>query len=161
MSTVAEGEYVVYSHSYGCEREGCTVCGRERLAVVDVRHSCRRGHHRMAQQIRRGVKWPERRLIEGPDICRVCGEWTPPKYRSLLHCGRRECFEAMDARGWWRFRDAVDKPHPLAWLGPKLGLAADDPRLAEIAVVLAHSGKLVVYVRRDGAIGEVGRPVGH
>ena len=48
-------------------------------------------------------------------------------------------------------------PHDLAWLAGKIGLPPDDPRLATVALQLADAHKLVVYVRRDGTVGEVGR----
>jgi hypothetical protein len=125
---------------------------------LHVRHACSRKHHRYAQQIRRGKKWPGRRLREGPDICRFCGEATPPRRRTLRFCGRPACFEIVTSQGWRAFAAAVKQPHPLAWLGGKLGLSDDDARLPEIALKLANAGKLVVYVRADGTVGEVGLP---
>jgi hypothetical protein len=153
---VIDSENVIYSWSHG-KGGGCLVCGREVSIVFDVRHACSRSHKNAAGHIRAG-KYGGRRLVEGPDVCRVCGKATPAQRRTPRLCGRVECREAYAMRGWQAFRGCVRAPHPLGWLGPKLGLAKDDPRLAEIALALALKGRLVVYVRADGSVGEVGRP---
>jgi len=61
-------------------------------------------------------------------------------------------------RAYGKFRRATKWPHDLAWLAGKLGLEADDPRLSEIALKLAEKGELVVYITKQGTVGDVGRP---
>jgi hypothetical protein len=104
------------------------------------------------------AKYGRRRLVEGPDVCRACGKATPPRRRIPRLCGRVECRDAYGTRGWQVFQSRVRRPHSLAWLGRKLGLTDDDTRLPEIALALARKGNLVVYVRADGTVGEVGLP---
>ena len=152
-------ETVVYSTAFEAPEDGCAVCGEPVVsAVVDERLYCCRSHQKQASQIRNGKLAGELPADPPAGTCHRCGgvveQPEPPASRT---CGRPSCRAAYRQRGFGRFRRLVKWPHPLPWLGPKLGLAVDDPRLPELALALAEKGKLGVYVRADGTVGEVGR----
>ncbi len=153
-----EVETVVYSTGYEQHATGCVICGEPVTAVSDERLYCCRSHRTRANRIRNG-KLPGELLVDPPArTCRLCGVDVPqPQPRTSRLCGRSSCTSAYRRRGFGRFRRLVKWPQPLSWLGPKLGLAPDDPRLAELAIALAQKGKLGVYIRADGTVGEVGR----
>lgn len=151
---------LVYSCSYpeGSREEGvCRICGRAGSLTETPRLYCCRKHQRRAKNARRhpGYQGPK---FSGEGVCLHCGKTFRPSPRFRPTCGDPACWEAMGDRGFWRFRQAVKWPHPLSWLAAKLKLDPDDPRLPEVARALAAKGLLVVYIRADGTVGEVGRP---
>jgi hypothetical protein len=154
-----ESKTVIFSRAFNRGGPGCVVCGAPAQQRLDVRHACcsRHKHHagKVRQQIRRGEA--KRALFEGPDVCRYCGAAAPPSLRGAALCSAK-CWRTFERRGFWKFKKAVKWPQPLPWLGKRIGLPGDDPRLGEIALTLANAGQLVVYVRGDGTVGEVGRP---
>ncbi len=97
--------------------------------------------------------------------CCICGEPTRlaeghQHLRAI--CDSPECSAAMKSlrqeRGFHAFVRRVKKPHDLDWLARKLEIAADDPSLGARAFVMARRGQLVIFIRRDGTVGEVGWP---
>jgi len=134
---------------------GCRYCGNPNLETGPAPHYCSLAHRKDAYRARRAGT----PLAAEPGRCWCGAELPEPPV--LAFCSRR-CREAWQVarryRAFQAFQALVKWPHELGWLGPKLGLPPDDPRLPEIALKLAGAGRLVVYVRRDGTVGEVGRP---
>jgi hypothetical protein len=131
----------------------CRHCGGPVEAMQEPRLYCCRRHKKHANSRRRkGLPGPPR-----PGEC-YCGKtFDPLPERPRSFCSR-SCREAYYVpRAWEEFCRAVKRPHDLTWLGGKLNLEADDPRLPTIALAMAEAGKLAVYVRMDGTVGEVGR----
>jgi hypothetical protein len=150
---------VVYSTGYQTHETGCRVCGGTPAATNDPtpRIYCSRKHQRQANKWRRrDPGWTPR--FTGEAVCPYCGETFGPPERRRVVCLSPACRRTYRSRGFHVFARRVKQPHPLAWLGPKIARASDDELLPRYAVGLALKGKLVVYVRADGTVGEVGRP---
>jgi hypothetical protein len=136
----------------------CRHCGGPVEAMQAARWYCSPRHKKRANRRRkRGLPGSPR-----PGEC-YCGKTFEPfveRPRSFCSRSCREAYRLAHAdspRPWEQFRRAVKWPHDLTWLAPKLGIAEDDPRLPQFAVKLALAGKLAVYIRADGTVGEVGR----
>lgn len=137
-----------HSHESGCPHCGGPTTTQEKLY-------CRQSHQKQANRIRRGLR--DGVLLDvAPGTCRLCG--TEYERQTFRHLCSPKCryFGRMTAYNY--FRTKVKWPHDLPWLGGKLGLEADDPRLPDVALKLANAGKLYVYINRDGSIGDVGKP---
>ena len=137
--------------------EGCPACGCPTTEVTQL-HCCSK-HRKRANRIRREGG----RLLEvEPGTCRVCGTAYEPSPPQRLACSDR-CRRELQKRktrayAFGYFRARTKWPHPLPWLAAKLGIPENDPRLPQLALKLGEAGHLVVFVRRDGIVGEVGRP---
>lgn len=153
-----EHELVVYARAFGSVPGRCCVCGGDpiELPAATTALYCSKAHRRIAYKIRRGVL--EGALGDTPGRCRVCDAALDVGRRVSPLCAARACRKTYRRRGFGHFRRVVKWPHDLDWLAAKVGLQAGDPRLPEIAFKLALAGKVGVYVRVDGTVGEVGRP---
>jgi predicted nucleic acid-binding Zn ribbon protein len=144
---------------------GCLACGGL-PAAAERKLYCSSDCKDLAYRIRRAQRLgeePPGELREAANgVCRVCGAgFDPPATRPRFcssRCRIRWEKRKQRAYAFGHFASLVELPHDLAWLARKLSLRADDPRLPDLALKLAEAGKLVVYVRRDGTVGEIGRP---
>jgi hypothetical protein len=155
-----EVETIVYSTAYLPGPPGCAVCGEPTAPFTDEQRYCSRSHKTIANRIRSGRKEGVLPVDPPKGTCHYCGATLPPPspFERRRTCARLSCRKAYGGKHGFRvFCRLVKRPHPLSWLGPKLNLAPDDPRLPQLALLLAEKGKLGVYVRADGTIGEVGR----
>jgi hypothetical protein len=140
---------VLDSRMWQYHETGCPGCGgptqefRKRFCSPRCKTKAKRARRRN----------PEHREGNLPDRCAHCLQPIKPRIQRSLcpRCRKRRAPYQV-------FRGRVKWPHDLAWLARKLGLPADDLRLPDIALRLAEAGELVVYIRVDGTVGEVGRP---
>jgi hypothetical protein len=133
---------------------GCRACGAP-VAPLVVKAYCCKAHKKRASKLRRdGVV-----LAAIPGVCPVCAAPFEPSSSLAAFCSRR-CAQSWHhaTHPWLAFTSMVERPRPLRWLAAQLGLEPDDPRLPDAALKLAAAGRLCVYVRRDGTVGEVGLP---
>jgi len=146
---------------------GCRNCGLPELPARTERVYCSPECAKKAWKIRNAIRQGRTPLDELREVergtCPVCSaavDTTPVNGRGFCSrtCKRRWNRRKDRRYAFGHFKSLVKWPHDLAWLAGKLGLAADDPRLPDLALRLAEAGKLVVYVRRDGTVGEVGKP---
>jgi len=151
------GGYVFRSEPSPRRAGACRQCGKPVEVVQEPRLYCCPAHKKRAPRRRkRGL--PDAR----PGEC-YCGKTFDPgseRPRSFCSTSCRDAYRRAHGDGprpWAQFCKAVKWPHDLTWLARKLNLDADDPRLPTIALRMAEAGKLAVYVRMDGTVGEVGR----
>lgn len=156
---IATTEHVVDARAFeprppapsGCRRCGGEIPSRE---PTRQRYCSSRCSKTAYGRRREGEAVPET-----PGTCPICGARFEPEDAAPAFCSKRCRIRwNRERRPWVAFLSLVKRPHGLDWLAAKLGLEPEDPRLPELALRLAEAGKLVVYVRRDGDVGEVGWP---
>lgn len=153
-----DSKYVVYSTGFETHEGGCRLCGGPAEPVWFERRYCNRHHKKYAAKVRAGKRPRPPGWTGEPGTCGHCGaELDPPELmKKAPICDG--CRPAYRRRGFQTFKRRVDWPQPLTWFGPKVKRPPDDPQLPQLALALAAKGLLVVYVRADGTVGEVGRP---
>jgi len=146
-ATTASGPNVIRPRQPRSHEHGCPGCGGP------TRETTKKFCSRRCKQKGKRARRRGRVLEFVPGRCAHCGaQFAPRTVRPLCErCRRRP-------RGFEVFRRRVKWPHDLAWLAGKLELPPGDPRLPEVALKLAEAGELVVYLRANGKVGEVGRP---